>query len=154
MIPQDVYAGLDVSQETTAICVVDSTGATVWRGSCPTGPASIAGALRRHAPGARLTGLETGQLSNWLTRTLCELELPVVCLDARHAKAALKLQVNKTDANDAWRRAGHGWRKVAAVPYPVAHDPLAGNVAAKPGAGTPPLLFRGGISKAPAWLER
>lgn len=32
MIPQDVYAGLDVSQETTSICVVNSTGATVWRG--------------------------------------------------------------------------------------------------------------------------
>jgi len=27
--------------------------------------------------------------------------LPVVCLDARHAKAALSMQVNKTDANDA-----------------------------------------------------
>jgi transposase len=25
----------------------------------------------------------------------------VVCLDARHAKAALKLQLNKSDANDA-----------------------------------------------------
>ena len=53
-------------------------------------------------PKQELIGLETGQLSNWLTRTLCELGLPVVCLDARHAKAALKLQVNKTDANDAW----------------------------------------------------
>ena len=29
--------------------------------------------------------------------------LPVVCLDARHAKAALSLQVNKTDANKAGR---------------------------------------------------
>jgi transposase len=27
--------------------------------------------------------------------------LPVVCIDARHAKAALAMQVNKTDANDA-----------------------------------------------------
>ncbi len=53
-------------------------------------------------PKQELIGLETGQLSNWLTRTLCELGLPVVCVDARHAKAALKLQVNKTDANDAW----------------------------------------------------
>ena len=51
MIPKDVYAGLDVSQETTSICVVDGTGATVWRGSCPTDPASIAGILRRMRPG-------------------------------------------------------------------------------------------------------
>ncbi|MGA7324914.1 MAG: transposase [Rhodomicrobium sp.] len=118
MIPQDVYAGLDVSLETTSICVVDSTGATVWRGSCATDPANIAGALHRHARGARLIGLETGQLSNWLTRALCELELPVVCLDARHAKAALKLQVNKTDANDAWGLAQivrTGWFREVAV---------------------------------------
>jgi len=27
--------------------------------------------------------------------------LPVICVDARHAKAALSLKVNKTDANDA-----------------------------------------------------
>ena len=50
MIPQDVYAGLDVSQETTSICVVNSTGAVVWRGSCATDPASIASTLHRHAP--------------------------------------------------------------------------------------------------------
>jgi transposase len=46
-------------------------------------------------------GLETGQLSNWLTLALRRRGLPVVCLDARHAKAALSLQMNKTDANDA-----------------------------------------------------
>jgi transposase len=28
--------------------------------------------------------------------------LPVICIDARHAKAALSLKVNKTDANDAF----------------------------------------------------
>jgi transposase len=27
--------------------------------------------------------------------------LPVICIDARHAKAALKLQINKSDRNDA-----------------------------------------------------
>jgi hypothetical protein len=28
--------------------------------------------------------------------------LPVICVDARHAKAALSLNVNKTDTNDAF----------------------------------------------------
>jgi transposase len=29
------------------------------------------------------------------------MELPVICIDARHAKAALKMQINKSDRNDA-----------------------------------------------------
>ena len=27
--------------------------------------------------------------------------LPVICIDARHAKAALKMQINQSDRNDA-----------------------------------------------------
>ena len=27
--------------------------------------------------------------------------LPIICIDARHAKAALKMQINKSDRNDA-----------------------------------------------------
>ena len=27
--------------------------------------------------------------------------LPIICIDARHAKAALKMQINKSDCNDA-----------------------------------------------------
>lgn len=48
------------------------------------------------------------------------MELPVICIDARHAKAALSMQVNKTDKNDAlglaqimrtgWYFVGGCWR--------------------------------------------
>jgi transposase len=81
--------------------VVDQNGATVWRGKCSTEPKPICETVRKHAPALVRVGLETGQLSNWLTLELRKLRLPIVCLDARHAKAALSLQVNKTDANDA-----------------------------------------------------
>jgi transposase len=46
-------------------------------------------------------GLETGQHSTWLFHELRARQLPVICIDARHAKAALSLRINKTDANDA-----------------------------------------------------
>ncbi|MFZ9679791.1 MAG: IS110 family transposase [Pseudomonadales bacterium] len=98
---QQHYVGLDVSLETTSICVIDHAGSVVWRGKCSTEPEPIGEAVREHAPALVRVGLETGQLSNWLTLALRKQGLPVVCVDARHAKAALSLQVNKTDANDA-----------------------------------------------------
>src|ERR1700760_683748 len=101
MDQQSHYVGLDVSLETTSICVVDDAGAIIWRGKCSSDPDTITATLRQHAPGAVRVGLETGQLSNWLPLSLRRRGLPVVCMDARHAKAALSLQINKTDANDA-----------------------------------------------------
>lgn len=112
------YAGLDVSLETTSICVVDDAGTIVWRGKCASEPRAIADALRSRAPALIRAGLETGQTSNWLTHGLRRLHVPVVCLDARHAKAALKLQLNKTDANDALGLAQivrTGWYREVAV---------------------------------------
>jgi transposase len=114
----DLYVGLDVSMETTAICIIDDKGTPVWRGACATDPAAIAAMIASRAPQARRIGLETGQLSNWLTLSLRRRGLPVVCLDARHAKAALKLQLNKTDANDALGLAQvvrTGWYREVAV---------------------------------------
>lgn len=112
------YVGLDVSQDLTTICVIDDAGTRVWRGTCASDPDAIAAAVRAHAPAAVRIGLETGLLSNFLTRTLRQRQLPVVCLDARHAKAALRVQINKTDANDAFGLAQvvrTGWFREVAV---------------------------------------
>jgi transposase len=57
-------------------------------------------------------------LSSWHWHELRKLGLPVVCLDARHAKAALALQLNKTDRNDARGLAQivrTGWYREVAV---------------------------------------
>lgn len=95
------YVGLDVSLERTAICVIDGSGKTLWQGKCASTPEAIAAAIRARAPAATRVGLESGPLSAWHWHELRRLGLPVVCLDARHAKAALSVQPNKSDRNDA-----------------------------------------------------
>jgi transposase len=95
------YVGLDVSMRETKLHVLDEAGQRVWRGRCATEPAAIAETVRRYAPTAVRIGLETGPLTTWLWTVLTADGLPMVCLDARHAKKALDMKVNKTDANDA-----------------------------------------------------
>jgi transposase len=95
------YVGLDVSQKLTAVCVVDDSGQKVWQGSCRSCPDAIAETLRERAPRLSRLGMETGPLAVWLYHGLRELGMPVLCIHARHVHAALSVQLNKTDGNDA-----------------------------------------------------
>src|SRR3982074_3823411 len=95
------FVGLDVSQKMTVICVVDDAGRRLWRGQCPTVPEQITVLVRRHAGDNARIGIETGAMPPWLVHELRGRGLEVVCLDARHARAALEMQINKTDQNDA-----------------------------------------------------
>ena len=95
------FVGLDVSLEMTSVCVLDEAGMTIWRGKVASTPEALAAVITARAPQVVRIGLETGPLCTWHWHALRALDLPVVCLDARHAKAALSMQLNKTDANDA-----------------------------------------------------
>lgn len=95
------FVGLDVSQKMTAICVVDKDGRRIWRGQCLSLPEQISVALRRYAGDKARIGIETGAMTPWIVHELRNLGFEVVCLDARHARAALKMQINKNDQNDA-----------------------------------------------------
>ena len=97
----EYYVGLDVSLKQTSICVVDQTGSVVREGVVDSDPKAISVYVRSKAPDAVRIGLETGPTSTWLWTELKELGLPVICIDARHAKAVLKMQINKSDRNDA-----------------------------------------------------
>ena len=97
----ECYVGLDVSLKQTSICVVNEKGLVVREGVVDSVPEEIAGFVRSKAPGAVRVGLETGPTATWLWTELARLDLPVICIDARHAKAVLKMQVNKNDRNDA-----------------------------------------------------
>lgn len=111
------FVGLDVSQKMTAICVVDADGHRIWRGQCASTPAQIEEVVRARAGASARLGLETGPMTPWLVHELRERGFDTTCLDARHARAALKMQLNKNDQNDAeglaqimrtgWYRAVH-----------------------------------------------
>jgi transposase len=95
------YAALDVAQETTAICVVDDEGRIRAEKKVPTCPDAISDFLTHGAPGLVRVGMETGPLAVWLWNELAERQVPIICMDARHANAALKMRPVKTDRNDA-----------------------------------------------------
>ena len=94
------YIGLDVSMKETAISI-RRNGKRVWRGKCASDPKVIATLLRKHSPAPKRVIFETGPLSVWFYHALTAEGLPAICIDARHAKAALDMAANKTDANDA-----------------------------------------------------
>lgn len=97
----EFFAGLDVSIEETAICVVGDDGKVVLETAVPTEPALIADALGPYAGRLRRAGHEAGSLSPWLHAGMLEIGVPAVCLETRHVRAALSAQRNKTDATDA-----------------------------------------------------
>jgi transposase len=95
------YVGLDVSLKLTAICIVEGTGKVAREGVVASNPEAIAAFVKLHAPHVERIGLEAGATSTWLWTELNKMGLPVICIDARHAKAVLKMQINKSDRNDA-----------------------------------------------------
>jgi transposase len=96
------FVGLAVSQKLTQVCVIDVSGEIVWQGKCASTPEALAKVVTERAPEATRIGLESGMLSAWLWHALAGMNLPVVCLDARHARATPGMQGNMTDGNDAF----------------------------------------------------
>ena len=94
------YIGLDVSWKETAV-LIRRGGKRVWRGKCVSDPQMLAALIRKHAQEVERKVFETGPLSVWFFHALSGEGLPAICIDARHAKAALDRAANKTDANDA-----------------------------------------------------
>jgi transposase len=95
------YVGLDVSQKETSVCVVNESGQVVFEGKAKSDPSALTELLRKRVPHAERVGFETGAMSSWLWHELRRVDLPVVCIDARHAHAVLSVRMNKSDQNDA-----------------------------------------------------
>jgi len=95
------YVGLDVSQKETSVCVLNAAGLIVYEGKAKSDPGALTKLLRKCAPNAERIGFETGAMASWLWHELRRVNLPVVCIDARHAHAVLSVRMNKSDQNDA-----------------------------------------------------
>jgi transposase len=93
------YVGLDVSQKETAVCVVDQNGKVVFEGKAESDPGALARVIGKWAPAAERISFETGAMASWLWHELKCVGLPVVCVDARHAHAALSVRMNKSNPN-------------------------------------------------------
>jgi len=111
------FAGLDVSLEETAICIVDDAGRIVREARAASEPEALAAFFGACGMTMDRIGLEACSLTAWLHAGLTEAGLPAICIEARQAKAAMGAMPNKTDRNDArgiaqimrtgWYRAVH-----------------------------------------------
>jgi transposase len=96
------YIGLDVSLQTTVICIVDETGKRIMETSTQTTADAIEGGILRAGKiSIEKICLETGSMCHHLVEELKKKGFPIICVDARHAAAFLSLKYNKTDKNDA-----------------------------------------------------
>jgi transposase len=96
------YCGLDVSLRTTCLCIVDRDGRVVRETKLPSDPVALGEFLAGCGLRCDRIGLEAGSTSSWLCAELRRLGHAVICVDARHAAAALQAGLrNKTDRNDA-----------------------------------------------------
>lgn len=118
------YAGLDLSMESTQVCVVDENGRKLVSEKVESSPEAIAAMLERYGPIERAM-LETGRMSPAICLGLRELGVPIVCIDARQAHQSLKaMKANKTDPHDAAglaQLARTGVYKEVHVQSPAAH---------------------------------
>ena len=95
------FAGLDVSLEETAICIVDEAGEIVREARVASEPDALVRFFDALGMTMERVGLEACSLSAWLHEGLSEAGIPAVCVDTRQAKAAMGAMPNKTDRNDA-----------------------------------------------------
>ena len=124
----DQYVALDVSLQKTAVCVLNVSGRVLIEADVPSEPAALIAFIQTHAPGAARVGLESGPTSPWLWHSLKAAGLPVVCMDARHAHAALSVRPSKSDRNDAHGLAEMvrmGWYREVQVKSLAAHERMA-----------------------------
>jgi transposase len=95
------YAGIDVSLNSSSVCVVDASGRVVREAKIASEPEALIAWFRGLGFAVARIGLEAGPLSQWLYAAMCEAGLAVELLETRHVRDAFKAMPVKTDRKDA-----------------------------------------------------
>lgn len=95
------YAGIDVSLESSSVCIVDATGKICREGEALSEPEALSEWLRNSDYELEVIGLEAGPLSQWLYAEMTALGLSCQLIETRHVRTAFKIMPVKTDRKDA-----------------------------------------------------
>ena len=95
------YAGIDVSLESSSVCVVDATGRIVREAKVTSDPEVLTAWFKGLGVDLSRIGLEAGPLSQWLYAAMREAGLAVELLETRHVRTAFKIMPVNTDRKDA-----------------------------------------------------
>lgn len=95
------YAGLDVSMNTTFICIVNEKGKVVRELQAESTPESIDNFISGTGLQIEKVGLESGCLTHYLKKGLKKRGYQVIGMESHRMAAILATIINKTDKNDA-----------------------------------------------------
>ena len=95
------YVGVDVGLRSSSLCIIDEQGKVCLERTIASEIDEIADVIRGFAAPVDGVGLETGNLTPWLTAGLRAEGFRVVVMEARQVKTTLSSLRNKTDRNDA-----------------------------------------------------
>ena len=97
----DQYAGIDVSLESSSICIVDAQGQIIKEAKVVSEPEALIAWFAAHERPMTRIRLEAGPLSQWLYAGLQAAGFAVELLETRHVRDAFKAMPVKTDRKDA-----------------------------------------------------
>ena len=97
----DQYAGIDVSLESSSVCVVDASGRIVREAKVASEPEALIAWFGGLGTSLAQIGLEAGPLSQWLYAGMRQAGLAVELLETRHVRDAFKAMPVRTDRKDA-----------------------------------------------------
>jgi transposase len=95
------FAGIDVSLDSSSVCVVDGSGKVVREAKVASEPDALVAWFYGLDLAMERIGMEAGPLSQWLHAGMRDKGLAIELLETRHVRTAFKTMPIKTDRKDA-----------------------------------------------------